>query len=318
MSEILLLTISTAELTKRGILGKVAKIYDPLGLASPVTLSGKMLYRDACDTKIAWDRPLPSDLQAKWKKWEQGLPEHVNALRNVVKHVGKILSIHLRTEGSTPFEVIGVDFAGPIKYRIRAKTEGKAYLALYACSLTRGLFLEVLPNLATSEFLRSLKRLIARRGRPKKIYSDNGKTFVGAEKWLKQVMRDEKTQDYLAHENIKWQFNLSRAAWWGGQFERLIALVKTALNKTIGCGMLTWTELCEVVLDVEIALNNRPLCYVEDDIQLPVLTPNSLLFLRSNQLPELKPHHLREFDPRRRAKYLRRCKQALWTNIYEA
>ena len=63
--------------------------------------------------------------------------------------------------------------------------------------------LEVLPNLATSEFLRSLKRLITRRGRQEKIYFDNGKTFVGAEKWLKQVMRDEKTQDYLAHENIK-------------------------------------------------------------------------------------------------------------------
>ena len=142
----------------------------------------------------------------------------------------------------------------------------KAYLAFYSCSLIRSLFLEVLPKMATNEFLRSLKRLIARRGRPEKIYSDNGKTFVGAEKWLKQVMRDEKTQDYLAHENIKWQFNLSRAAWWGGQFERLIGLVKTALNKTIGCGMLTWTELCEVVLDVEIALNNRPLRYVEDDI----------------------------------------------------
>ena len=84
---------------------------------------------------------------------------------------------------------------------------------MYACSLTRGLFLEVLPHLATGEFLRSLKRLIARVRRPKKIYSDNGKTFVGAEKWLKQVMRDEKTQDYLARENIKWQFNLSRAAW---------------------------------------------------------------------------------------------------------
>ena len=126
---------------------------------------------------------------------------------------------HWPHRGSTPFEVIGVDFAGPIKYRIRAKTEGKAYLALYACSLTRGLFLEVLPNLATSEFLRSLKRLIARRGRPKKIYSDNGKTFVGAEKWLKQVMRDEKTQDYLAHENIKWQWDEN------GEREREIKLI---------------------------------------------------------------------------------------------
>ena len=109
-----------------------------------------------------------------------------------------------RTEGSTPFEVIGVDFAGPIKYRIRAKTEGKAYLALYACSLARGLFLEVLPNLATSEFLRSFKQLIAPWASGED-QSDNGKTFVGAEKWLKQVKRDEKTQDYLAHENIKWQ-----------------------------------------------------------------------------------------------------------------
>ena len=60
-------------------------------------------------------------------------------------------------------------------------------------------------------------------------------------------------------------------------------------------------------------LNKRPLCYVEDDIQLPVPTPYSWLFLRSNQLPKLDPPHLREFHQRRRAKYLRRCKQALWT-----
>ena len=57
--------------------------------------------------------------------------------------------------------------------------------------------------------------------------------------------------------------------------------------------MLTRTELCEVVLNVEIALNNRPFCYCEGDIQLPVLTPNSLLFLRSNRLPELEPQQPR-------------------------
>ena len=217
-----------------------------------------------------------------------------------------------RTEGNTPFEVIGVDFAGPLKYRRKSKIAGKAYLALFSCSLTRGLYLEVIENLETGEFLRSLKRLIAHRGRPARIYSDNGKTFVGAAKWLKQVTSDEKVQDYLAHQDIRWQFNLSRAPWWGGQFERLIALVKSSLYKTIGNGMLSWTELCEVVLDVEIALNNRPLSYVEDDIQLPTLTPASLLFLRPNQLPELEPFHLKDVELRRRAKYLRKCKQALW------
>ena len=39
--------------TKRGILGKVAKIYDPLGFVSPITLRGKLLYREDCELKVA-------------------------------------------------------------------------------------------------------------------------------------------------------------------------------------------------------------------------------------------------------------------------
>ena len=37
---------------------------------------------------------------------------------------------------STPFQVIGVDYAGPIKYRTRGRKEGKpAYIiVLFACS----------------------------------------------------------------------------------------------------------------------------------------------------------------------------------------
>ena len=38
-----------------------------------------------------------------------------------------------RTEGSGAFEIIGVDFAGPIKYRKSPRIEGKAYLVLAAC-----------------------------------------------------------------------------------------------------------------------------------------------------------------------------------------
>ena len=66
-----------------------------------MTLSGEILYRDACGTRFAWDSLLPCDLQAKWRKWKQGLPEHVNAPRNVVKHEGKILSIDLHTFGDS-------------------------------------------------------------------------------------------------------------------------------------------------------------------------------------------------------------------------
>jgi transposase len=47
-------------------------------------------------------------------------------------------------------------------------------------------------------------------------------------------MKQEQFQNFLARQNIIWQFNLSRAPWWGGQFERMVGLVKRALYKSIG------------------------------------------------------------------------------------
>ena len=120
-----------------------------------------------------------------------------------------------RTTQSNPFDVIGVDFAGPVKYRKKNK-EAKSYIVLYSCSLTRCAFLDLLPSLETTEFLKSLKRFIARRGRPSIIYSDNGSTFLAASKWLKCVRRDEELNNFLRSYTISWLFNLSRAPWWGG------------------------------------------------------------------------------------------------------
>ena len=48
--------------TKRNLLTKLAKVYDPLRFALPTTLSGKLLYRKACELKIAWDAELPEEL----------------------------------------------------------------------------------------------------------------------------------------------------------------------------------------------------------------------------------------------------------------
>ena len=217
-----------------------------------------------------------------------------------------------RTDGTRPFQTIGVDFAGPIKYLKKPKQEAKSYIVLYACSLTRAVYLELLHSLETQEFLQSFRRLVVRKGRPSKVYSDNAKTFVAAVRWLKKAQSDEKFNDYLATNQIHWQFNLSRAPWWGGQFERLIGLVKRALHKTIGNGCLRWHELQDILLDVEVALNCRPLTYLEDDIQMPTLTPNAMLFVGSTFAPELAAHHLEDTDLRKRAKYLFKCKEAIW------
>ena len=68
-------------------------------------------------------------------------------------------------------------------------------------------------------------------------------------------MQDERLHDFLAKLNIKWQFSLTKAPWWGGQLERMIGLVQQAFNKSVGNGTLTWSELQDVLLDVEVAPN---------------------------------------------------------------
>ena len=103
-----------------------------------------------------------------------------------------------RTEGSAPFQVLGVNFAGPIRYQSKTRAQKKAYLVLYGCSLTRAVHLEVLQSLEVEEFLPSLKRSIARRGRPEIIYSDNAATFKAVDKWLNKDRTDEKFQAFLA------------------------------------------------------------------------------------------------------------------------
>ena len=145
-----------------------------------------------------------------------------------------------RKEGTTPFKVIGIDFAGPVKYRSKGKEGHKGYVVLYSCSVTRRAFLELLPSSETTDFIQSLKRFIARRGRPSKVYSDNGKTFDATANWLKWARTDERFSSFLSEHAIQWQFNLSRASWWGGQFERLIGSMKFMSYKTVGQGLLTW------------------------------------------------------------------------------
>ena len=258
---------------------------------------------------------------------EYWIPRLRQLAKNVVNHCYGCKKFHVtklqnpppgnlpvdRTEGTFPFQVVGVDYAGPITYKISKKKEGKAYILLFACSLTRAVHLELLTDQTTAGFIRCLKHFIARRGRPTKIYSDNGRSFVAASRWLKSVMREEKLQDYLAHHNILWQFNLARAPWWGGQFERLVGVVKQSFYKSMGRAYLTFGELEEVVLEVEVAVNNRPLSYVEDDVELPVLTPNVMMHGLPNLLPEEDAESVEDVELRKRTRYLRRCKDILWS-----
>ena len=182
-----------------------------------------------------------------------------------------------RTEGSKAFHTVGVDFAGPLEYKVSKKIKAKSYVAFYTCATTRAVHLDLLTDMTAGEFKQSLTEFIARRGNPVKMVSDNGKTFVTTVKWLDKLIQNQLINDYLAKMNIRWQFNLFRSPWWGGFFERLVGLMKSLLRKAVEHANLTNKQLKEVLTTVEATLNNRLLVYLEDNVELPSLTPNGLI-----------------------------------------
>ena len=154
--------------------------------------------------------------------------------------------------------MIGTDYAGPTHCKVKTK-QTKTNILLFTCSITSAVHLELLPNQNTSELIKAFKKLIARRGSANIVYSDNAKTYVAAAKWIRNIKRDVLFQDFLIKKEIQWKFNLSRAPWWGGEFERMVGLVKQSLYKAIRYANLNFNELEEILLGVEINLDNHPL-----------------------------------------------------------
>ncbi len=89
-------------------------------------------------------------------------------------------------------------------------------------------------DMTTTAFLRCLKRFVARRGVPSRIVSDNGQTFKCADKKIQAMMKQPEAQWYLVDNRIHWTFNVEKAPWWGGFFERLIKSTKRCLSKIVG------------------------------------------------------------------------------------
>ncbi|XP_072400943.1 uncharacterized protein [Diabrotica undecimpunctata] len=178
-----------------------------------------------------------------------------------------------RVRDANAFEITGVDFAGPLYLR----TGEKVWVCLFTYALYRAVHLELCTALSVVSFMQALRRFIARRGRPKTIYSDNGTNFVGTENAFLRV-GFEKIAESSSVERIQWRFNPPTAAWWGGFWERLVGVLKQLLRKVLGQASLDYESLMTVICNCEAIINSRPLTSSNDPNDLIPLTP--MMFLR--------------------------------------
>ncbi|XP_075264214.1 uncharacterized protein LOC142356135 [Convolutriloba macropyga] len=188
------------------------------------------------------------------------------------------------------FANCGLDFFGPFYIEEGKDKLQKHYGLIFTCLVTQAVHLETCPVLNTDTFLNAYRRFTSRRCQPADLYSDNGKTFVGAKEELKRCLNDldkDKIHKALAAQNTKWQFNPPYGPHFGGAWERLIQSVKRTLLIILGSRKFTFDVLHTIMVEAEAMMNSRPLTNVSDAMENEEpLTPNHFLLQRPyNSLP---------------------------------
>ncbi len=61
--------------SKRKLLSATSKIFDPLGLCSPISVRGKILMRKLWSLKLKWDEPVEPDIRKEWESLRKDLIE---------------------------------------------------------------------------------------------------------------------------------------------------------------------------------------------------------------------------------------------------
>ena len=84
-----------------------------------------------------------------------------------------------------------------------------------------------------------------------------------------------KTMKGFSTTCIKWTLSITWVPWWGGQFERMVCLVKNILK-------VREEGIEGAFTNIETMLRNTALTSIEEDIQFPVLTPNLLVLGRNS------------------------------------
>ena len=153
--------------------------------------------------------------------------------------------------------------------------------------MTRAIHLELVRDLSTETFLCCFRRFVARRGVPSFIVPDNAKTFKASEKAIRRLYNQPKFKSEMQTKRVTWKFNLERAPWWGGFFERMVRSMKWCLTKVLGNAKLTVDELNTMLVEVEGTLNARPLTDEYEESEGEVLTLSHLIYGRAiSFLPE--------------------------------
>ena len=196
-----------------------------------------------------------------------------------------------RMQEVPPFTYCAVDYFGPFYIKEKRK-ELKRYGCLFTCLASRAIHIEVSNTLETDSFIMALRRFINIRGNIQQLRSDWGTNFVGAERELRDAIKEmdhDRIKRALLNEGadyllIKWKRNPPSASHMGGIWERQIRSVRAILSAIFRVHGTSLNDEASRTFMAEATgiLNSRPLTV--ENLNSPdclPLSPDNLLVMKT-------------------------------------
>ena len=132
---------------------------------------------------------------------------------------------------------------------------------------TRAVHLELVTDRRTDTFLMAFRQFTSSRGNPNNCWSECRTNFIGAQHYLKEIMREwdiPKNWSVVCEEfsfTFHWNWNVPRASHFdqNGVVESLIKSVRTALEVSSKTQVLTEEQWRTFLAQVTCLANQRPL-----------------------------------------------------------
>ena len=91
---------------------------------------------------------------------------------------------------SPAFFHTAIDYFGPFIVKLSRNKTDKYYGVIFTCMNSRAVHLEMATDASADELIQVLRRFFAIRGCPSLLMSDNGTQMVGAEKQVREMIRE--------------------------------------------------------------------------------------------------------------------------------
>ena len=216
-----------------------------------------------------------------------------------VKYISPAMSPlpSIRIDDPQPWKNVGIDYLGPNLCKLEDLEESssgisrnlptqtfKVWQAVFTCFHTRAIHVETVTSCSTEAFLMAFRRFVGTHGRPRTFYSDKARTFVAADKQLRELLSTEQSALTEAQFGgscpVEWKYSTPTAPWANGCTERLVGIFKKQFKVMLQKHLLTLAQMQTLVVELQSSINDRPLGVTREDLDGPMITPNLLMYGR--------------------------------------